>query len=60
MNYSFIIELCFDLGGVTGGNGDVCARLIEWILGPQRQELVRKTGYIPINKAAKQPENPSE
>ena len=37
-----------------------CARLIEWILGPQGQELVRKTGYIPINKAAKQPENPSE
>ena len=37
-----------------------CARLIEWILGPQGQELVRKTGYIPINKAAKMPENPSE
>jgi phosphate transport system substrate-binding protein len=37
-----------------------CAKLIEWILGPQGQELVRKTGYIPINKAAKMPENPSE
>ena len=37
-----------------------CAKLIEWILGPQGQELVRKTGYIPIDPAAKQPENPPE
>ncbi|MBR5690462.1 MAG: substrate-binding domain-containing protein, partial [Verrucomicrobia bacterium] len=27
-----------------------CAKLIEWILGPQGQELVEKTGYIPLHK----------
>ncbi|MBO7392014.1 MAG: hypothetical protein J6U77_05900, partial [Verrucomicrobia bacterium] len=37
-----------------------CARLIEWILGPQGQELVRKTGYIPINKQEKNYGKPTE
>ena len=27
-----------------------CAKLIEWILGPQGQELVEKTGYVPLHK----------
>ncbi|MBO4544329.1 MAG: substrate-binding domain-containing protein [Verrucomicrobia bacterium] len=27
-----------------------CAKLIEWILGPQGQKLVEKTGYIPLHK----------
>lgn len=26
-------------------------KLIDWILGPQGQELVEKTGYIPISKS---------
>ena len=37
-----------------------CAKLIEWILGPQGQELVEKTGYIPINKQEKHYGKPSE
>ena len=37
-----------------------CAKLIEWILGPQGQKLVEKTGYIPINKQEKHYGKPSE
>lgn len=44
-SYPFVADFYAVTNGEPGGNTKL---LIEWILSPQGQELVEKTGYTPL------------
>ncbi|MDR0446866.1 MAG: hypothetical protein LBH17_07585 [Oscillospiraceae bacterium] len=44
-SYPFITELYTVTNGQPRGN---TKHLIDWILSPRGQEIVEKTGYVPI------------